>query len=346
MRRLQLQLQKSLLNSQCNLSLPFRRPLLQRTGHDSGWASHYGGLTELCHYSGMSNYMPINFSAMWQHGVFAPYIYEVTPEVLTYGIKPRIGQLVLVATGMQKELLIRRGIDNVINIGAPFVYSEPKDKKCRIRNSVLVMPAHSINNMPHANDREIDDYCEWINKKYGRLDNVYACLHSSCLKNGHFWPEFIRYGIPVVGGARHNDANSYRRMWEIFSQFDIVTTSSMGGHVYYAMAAGCKVIIEGPAISKPSEKALVENHLTWRRLRDAGMNLSPGQRTANDKIISDQLQSPTCLHELAKEYIGFQSKKHPKEIRDTLRWSRSNQLKYTVDWLAQGALNRCKKIFA
>jgi len=308
------------------LGIPKRQRLIQATGDRSGWASHYGGLRELVTHAGLMNSLPVPFDATWQHGVVEPWRYQRYPLKLLYGIRHKQERLILVFTGEQRAVLEELGYSNVHAIGAPFVYAEPIDKPKRRSDSVLVMPPHSLVGAPFEDQSQIDNYVAFVANKYKNSGNfLCASIHAACIENNQWVSEFKKMGIGVVGGANHGDANSLKRMWHLFSLFDVVTTPDIGSHVFYALACGCKVVIEGPEILRSESQGLKD--LSYRR------SLMNGEDVLNDQQLKAAKKKFTSAfgrcytnESLGKEILGFDCKKSPEEICEILGWSKSRQL--------------------
>lgn len=328
------------------LALPPRISLIQATDSSSGWISHYGGLRELANYSKIFSELPVRFNATWQHGVFAEYRYRRYPELILYGVNHKPDRLILVATQHQTSCLNSIGYTNVHAVGLPFIYAKPSNLPKRKQGSVLAMPAHSLDGSPFESEQLIDTYAMWLADKYAKqFGSMYACIHMSCIRNGQWWPAFLDKKINVVGGADHQDANSYSRMWSLFSRFDTVTTNNIGSHLYYALAAGCKVVIEGPDV--PLTKKQLMNDATYQRMAQKGMTLT-GNSEANREIelVKTTFSKPRRGIELGNDQIGACNQKSPSEVRSLLEWRKRDQICDASLSLAKDKLNLALKFKA
>jgi len=328
------------------LALPSRVALLQVSDDSTGWVSHYGGLQALENYSEILRMSPVHFNATWQHGVFTEYRYRRHPQLLVYGINHKQDRLIFVATQHQAICLNSIGYTNVHAVGLPFIYAKPSSLPKRKPGSVLAMPAHSLDGSPFENEKLIDAYAIWLSKKYAeQLDSLYACIHMSCIRNGQWWPAFLDKKINVVGGADHCDANSYSRMWALFSQFDTITTNNVGSHLYYALAAGCKVIIEGPDVPFSNHQLMSDS--TYQRMAQQGMSVT-GDSEANREreLIKAAFSTPRKWIELGNEQIGVCHQKSPSEIRNLLKWRKRDQIHNASLSLIKGHFNLALRLKA
>lgn len=313
-----------------NLGLPAHRKLTSECWEATGYASHYGGLDELTRYAGMNKNLPLRFEATWTHGIIEPWRYQRYPFQLLFGVRHDPHRLILVVDNEQKNRLTKLGYDNVHAIGSPYIYAKPRFLPRRITGSVLLMPPHTLDGAPFTDETKMQAYCDYAACKYRDAGlTVYASIHSSCIKNRLWWPIFLRNKIPVVAGADHSDANSLRRIWHLFSQFETVSSPasgvSIGSHVYYALAAGCKVVLEGPGIGYTNEQML--HDLSYRR------EIARGEDSSNDldliratQEFARQFERPASDQSLGNAMVGLHHKRSPSEIRSLLGWSRCKQI--------------------
>jgi len=308
------------------LGLPPRIRLVQVADDFTGWASHYGGLQELAGYARLFKWLPVRFKATWQHGVFSEYRYCRHPKLLLYGASHASDRLILVATEHQADCLNAIGFTNVHPVGLPFLYAQPTHLPERRLGSVLAMPAHSLDGSPFENEEMINAYATWLFRKYNdSVDTLFACIHMSCIRNNQWWPAMLGNGLRVVGGADHGDGNSYQRMWKLFARFDTVTTNRVGSHFYYALAAGCKVVIEGPDVEFSKDQIMKD--ITYQRMVQSGMSLdlsAEGEREV-ERLKSD-FGVPRQSPEIGNLSLGAGCKRSPSEIRNLLQWSKRKQI--------------------
>lgn len=142
----------------------------------------------------------------------------------------------------QVDYLSAHGYLHVRAIGLPVVYLPPR-KVSRERDSLLVMPVHSLDTTQH--NWNFERYAEEIAKLRGRFSRIVICVHTSCAKKGYWVRAFEERGFPIVFGADVGDRNSLLRMKALFSQFEFVTSNGFGSHLAYAAYFGAKPSVYG-----------------------------------------------------------------------------------------------------
>jgi hypothetical protein len=328
--RMRMALQKCLAKSDRRFLLPPRKKIFMPSNDHTGWASHYGGIHNLVTYAGLLHHLPISFNATWQHGVTLESEYRNYPYSLTYGIHHPVDRKIFVATRHQQSALNAIGYSNVYITGLPYIYAErTTEHHERVTNSILAMPAHTLEDAPFENNQAIKEYCSWVAEKYSRSEYyLHACINMSCIRNNHWWPELLESDINIVGGADFRDRNSYARMHALFKQFDIITTNSVGSHVFYALAAGCKIVIEGD-VPKYSNKQL-KCDATHVRALNANRDTMYDEHIVNERhALTSQFCAPRTDIELGNYHIGKSNKLGPREVRSLLGWGRKSQLAAT-----------------
>lgn len=316
-----------------SLGLPVRKPICNvpwdPQGSD-GWAANYGGIQVLAQHARLISGLPVSFNATWTHGILEPSAYKHSPLQLLAGIQHEHDRMILVVDAHQKSALVECGFRNVHAIGAPFVYAKPRVAPARIPGSTLLMPPHIIDDAPFDQPEQMDRYCDFAATKYHPASNplVYASLHLSCVKSGQWWPQLLKRNIPVLGGAAHSDANSYRRMWYLFSMFETISTPvtnlEVGSHVFYALAAGCRVVFEGPGIEY--SRSQLSNDLSFRRSVDNDdMYIGTASFLEDKRCFCASFSSPRADQAFGDEMVGTAFKRSPAEIRSLLGWSRREQ---------------------
>lgn len=314
------------------LGIPRRASVKNASNGKTGWASHYGGVSELARYANLNLKLPVPFEATWMHGIIEPWRYNRYPLQLLYGFKHDKSRLILVCNDEQKKVLNSIGYTNVHAIGAPYVYAAPEVCPKRLMGSVLVMPPHTIDGAPFLKQSELEGYADYIVHKYGqsRLD-IYACIHAACIRNGQWASLFQDRKIPVLSGADPFDNNSLRRMWHIFSLFETLSTPEIGSHVFYALAAGCKVIIEGPEVTRYEAQLLKDG--SFRKAIANKENLRKDKGVSSEKLaFIKQFQTENDDFALGRDMVGIEFKRTPTEIRELLGWSLRRQLMFMPQW--------------
>lgn len=182
----------------------------------------------------------------WTHGCHynSPYFIECLARF------PRLGGNYLVGTREQRGFLMDNGFENVYAVGNPIVYA-PETAVSRRLGSLLVMPPHLTSHTKVAFAEA--DYIEYIESIRDQFTQVVCCVSLTCWEAGGWGKAFEKIGIPCIRGAGINDTNALYRMRSIFDGFEYMTTNSMGSHIAYASALGCKVSVAGPLMGLKRE---------------------------------------------------------------------------------------------
>jgi hypothetical protein len=309
------------------LELPQRLPIPYDTNEATGWAGHYGGILELYrHAKGLRGLHP-GFDATWQHGIVEPWRYQENPYQLLSGIKHPLDRLVLVATVSQRDVLARIGYCNVHAVGSPYAYAQPQSKPKRVSGSVLYMPAHSIDGSSQNLGNHALDYCDYLEQeRTNGSKDLYVCLHMACLRNRFFWPTLRSRGIPIIAGADYCDGRAYRRMWHLFSRFETVSTNTLGSHIFYALAAGCRVKYSGPA-HKLTEADLANDASFKRSVANGEVFMNNPNWKAKTESFLQSLSTGASNPTLGQSLIGLENVQSPWRIRTLLGWGYSRQMR-------------------
>lgn len=203
-----------------------------------GEADFYGISSLLAEKIGLP-FVPFHI-ASWKHG----WLYADLKYVEQIIGNRRSENNVFVPLKQHQDFLKPRGI-TATAVGLPFLYVEDFDNLSVVRqkNSLLVMPPHSIPTSSHTWNEE--KYAQEINALKSDFDIIVVCLYQSCIEKGLWIKAFEQYDIPWIIGARSDDKNSLIRMNRIFRSFEYMTTNSIGSHIVYASYCGCKVSIYG-----------------------------------------------------------------------------------------------------
>jgi hypothetical protein len=319
-----------LRTSDQGLGLPPRCKVFSTAWDESGYASHYGGVDLLARHTGLrpSRFLP--FEAAWVHGILEPWTYDKYPLNILCGVRHGSEKTIFVANEHQRRALVKVGYVNTHSIGSPFAYARPAWQPTRIKGSVLLMPPHTLDGNPFENTEIMEAYCiDAINRYRGSAPRLYACLHMSCIRNHLWWPTLLKHGISVVAGADHSDGHSYVRMWRLFSLFDIISTPpsnlGVGSHVFYALAAGCKVVIEGSLVAY-DQSQLLKDASYQRALANQEDDVNDPEMQAERRRFEQSFAEPRMDRALGEAAIGLHCKRSPAEIRALLGWSRREQL--------------------
>lgn len=288
----------------------------------SGRRHGYGDLQVAANYIGLDR--PRTFFAReWQHGWIQPQR-NIHPEFVIgsdgRSYHRRGSHRFFVARDDQVHYLRAMGYRDVHAIGLPIVYlSKPNVE--RLKNSLLVMPVHSLPETAEDWSRDSAEYKDYLAEVVPQFETVYACVHPSCLEKGHWATDLESIGIRVVAGAHPADQNSLARMAYLLAQFEHLTTNDFGSHVAYGSFFGCKVSVAGP---RP----------TWRRsfavdefYKNAPKVLDIVEEWYLENAIAKQFPEFLCEPGAARPQetwgawqLGAQSKRSPGELKKLFGW--------------------------
>lgn len=268
-------------------------------------------------YCGFDEPPNIRVKGEWQHGWHPPE-HNVHPELVigSNGLslltchKKRFW----VARKDQADYLKSAGYRKVAAIGMPIIYL-PKIEVAREKDSLLVMPVHSLASTTHNWDFE--KYADEINLIKNNFSRVVACIHPDCIAKNYWAPSLTARGIPIISGAHLKDRNSLLRMALLFSRFEFVTTNGFGSHLVYSAFFGAKPSIFG-SLAKYS-KVDFQKDLIYNNCPDL---LSIVIRMTSEKYLR-QVYGNFFLnpweadkkHQWAEFQLGLQHKCNPKQLR-------------------------------
>jgi hypothetical protein len=204
-------------------------------------------------------------------------------------------------------------------IGLPIAYL-PDLKYQRKPNSLLVMPTHSLDYTEHS--WKFEEYARQIFEIKKDVDAVWACIHTSCIKNGYWVNQFLECGIPIIEGVHANDRNSLERIRALASQFEFITTNGFGSHIAYGSAFGAKVSIFG----KFSEFR-TEDYSNCPFFQTYPGLLEKAETLNSELFLKSQLTEFFCHPREAEErvewgleQIGYNNRISPSEMRRCFGW--------------------------
>jgi hypothetical protein len=232
-----------------------------------------------------------------------------------------------VARKDQEDYLRSQGFKDVHAIGHPITYIDSLSEVKRIKNSLLVMPAHSL---PKTSEdwRETDlCYANFLCDCIKEFDYVALCLHISDINKGN-WKN-LKEVIPLTfEGAIPNDRNSYLRMGQLFSYFEYVTSNEFGSHVAYASYFGAKVSVCGPRIKwKKHDYESLEFYKNSPHLLNIMEDWHVNNRYMEwyPQFCCSPREAKTHV-EWAKWELGSQYKRTQIELKKLLNWTKYGQV--------------------
>ena len=287
--------------------LPLREPIALRSEAD------FYGIGQLIAEKLGKRRAPRSRTA-WQHGwVIDP----VTDPRQIIGDHPR-NHRILVSNRSIADYLRQHGID-AIPVGLPFAYSDDVDVP-RLPNSLLVMPAHVTKHSEHSVDENA--YVNFIAEQAIGFDHVLVCVSQQCADRGFWVDAFADHGLDYVVGAGINDRNALQRLKCLLSQFQTMTTNAVGSHSLYAGFCGCRVSLSGP------EHVISRHDLVKEPFYQQHPDLvdSVLERSSRVSLVEryphlDRLpRDAIACQDWARETIGADCCRQPKEIANLLRW--------------------------
>lgn len=222
-------------------------------------ANRYGFTSDLKKKFGINSYYkPL---ADWDHG----WTYVQTPHIDYFKVQLS-KKLNFVVSNYEKANNIKKYTRNKVYLAPlPFYFyynnslcpSNQVDKK----DKLLVMPAKTLNfaelnkkNFLHFQKEFIKNILDFKNE----FREIVICVHSNDFSE---WKNIIgKNKIKIIGGANPLDINSYKRMYQIFSNFEYMTTNFFGSHIVYAACMGIKVSLNSELIDYKINESKIINH--------------------------------------------------------------------------------------
>ncbi len=282
----------------------------------------YGNLFIAAKYCGFK-IPPLPINGEWQHGAIIPER-NIHPEFVIgsdgKSYSRRNLSIFYVARDDQKKYLESCGYKNVYAIGLPIIYLEKPNIE-KYKNSLLIMPIHSL---PETVDNFNSlAYANYIDQIAPQFNEIALCVHSSCMKKGHWMQPFIDRGISIIEGADEKDINSLDRMAHLFCRFEYVTTNGFGSHMIYAAFFGAKVSISGPA-----EKFDRNSYIDVPFYKNAPEILNILEHWNQEDIIKKAypflyVDPHDAIQHIfwASDQLGLDMKKKPEELRKLFDWT-------------------------
>jgi hypothetical protein len=277
----------------------------------------YGAGFVAANYCGLHD-TPKQINGYWEHGWLSHHRL-IDPRV-AFGVVEQKHTKETCWVGTQKiAYYLRANGYRAQAIGLPIAYLEPKSYK-RKKNSLLVMPAHSLDYTQH--EWKFSEYADAIISICNDFEFTAACIHPSCIKHGYWVKEFQKAGIPIICGANANDLNALERVRALMSQFEFVTTNAYGSLLAYGSAFGAKVSIFGKYCNyKANEFSNTPFYQNQPGLIDKTVDL------LNEKIVRSVYPDFFCHPIEAKqrvewglEQIGWSNRISPAEMRRCFGW--------------------------
>lgn len=297
------------------LQLPSKKLINLRGEIDYYGASYI--LSEYCGINLLNN--PSLGNVAWIHGWLPDFKIDTDPRIVTAQNFQNKKQLILTSKLAAESYLRKNGYSNTYAIGLPVVYLKQR-KIERLKNSLLVMPGHSLDYTTH-NHWKFDKYVEEIEQISKYFKYIYICVHPSCLKHGYWAPHFQAKGYKIIEGIDLYDRNSLYRLQYLMSTFEYVTTNSFGSHIAYAAYFGAKVSIYGSYAEYLEEDFSNDPfYLVNPDLLPKVLYLTSYQKVK--KELNELFVEPqeAIIRQSWGEYeVGLENKKKPSEIKKILQ---------------------------
>jgi hypothetical protein len=295
-------------------------PLLQ-TPLQGPYTAMYGSDVVAARYCGFRK-SPSPPLGLWMHGWY--------PETRSLDRPERLFDVTManlreeqywVTTERQAKFLRRLGFPRSTPIGLPLVYV-PKPAVARERDSLLVMPAHSLPASDRA--RGTSDYVASISALKSTFRRICVCINAHDWIWGNWVHEFQTAGFEVIRGA--GDISSLEHMASLFSQYEFVTTNGFGSLIAYASAFGAKASFYGPF-----------SEVSIDSLKNVSFFIdNPDLRSVEVKCLEE-----SYCREMFPEFFC-----HPAEARERVEWGRAeigwqnkvppDELRHLFGWSALG----------
>lgn len=204
-------------------------------------------------------------------------------------------------------------------IGLSYCYL-PEKSYLRRQNSLLVMPAHSLEYTKHS--WKFEEYADAIDNIRDRFETVAICIYPACFKKGYWVESFKKRGYPIIEGAHADDRNSLERVRSLMSQFEYVTTNAFGSCIAYAAGFGAKISIYGPLAEIKKRDVVADPYwLESPGLVEIGLNVLSAKFLISQN--PDLFTSPDRAlqrTEWGRQQMGFENKVSPAEMRRLFGW--------------------------
>gem|GEM_PF-1382328 len=219
-------------------------------------------------------------------------------------------------------------------IGLSYCYL-PEKSYVRRPNSLLVMPAHSLEYTKHS--WKFEEYADAIDSIRNCFEAVAICVYPACFKKGYWVESFRKRGYPIIEGAHALDRNSLERVRALMSQFEYVTTNAFGSCIAYAAAFGAKVSIYGPLAEIKKEDVVADPYwLASPGLADIGLDvLSAKSLVSEIPELSTTPVKAIDRTEWGRRQLGFENKVSPAEMRRLFGWDFAGRMKRQTRILIQ-----------
>ena len=211
----------------------------------------YGAKDMLMDYANLpSNYLTLKSEIVWSHG-WIPSLENFDPDLIVAEsgqVSEQANFTYLVARQDQQEALEGFGLDSVFAVGLPYAYalSHYPHAINRRGRSLLIMPAwHGVGTPDVEISARDEEYISSLKPYLGEFEETLVTFNCDDFASGRR-EAWERAGFSVSIGGCSDDPTSLKRLVDLFTGFEFMTTNGFGSHIAYAAASGCKVSVFGP----------------------------------------------------------------------------------------------------
>jgi hypothetical protein len=304
--------------TEINFGLPPNDPIPLRAEID-----YYGASSVLSRYCGVDLADKPLEQIAWSHGWIPDFYIDSDPRLVTGQSLFDKNQTLFASKVSIADYLKSSGHANTHAIGLPLTYLKEK-RIARLKNSLLVMPAHSLDYTTH-DSWKFAEYVAEIESISKHFEHIYICIHPSCFKRGYWVKEFQAKGFEIIEGMHLYDKNALYRLQQLMSTFEYVTTNSFGSHIAYGAYFGAKVSIFGSYAEFKEEDFDSDPFYTLHKdILETSIELISKPRIERElpAFFTTPIEAPVRI-EWGRYEVGADDKKSPREIRAlfNLDWS-------------------------
>jgi hypothetical protein len=253
---------------------------------------------------------------IYSHGWVPDYFLNSDPRIIYGHSFLAKSQFILTSKKSISDYLTLCGYQNVHPIGLPVVYVK-ETKAQRIKNSLLVMPAHSLDYTTH-NHWKFEEYVQEIDKFRKYFKEVCICVHPSCIKNNYWIHEFKSKGYKIIEGVNVYDRNALIRLKTLLESFEYVTTNTFGSLIPYAAFFGAKVSVYGNYCDLKEVDVVNDPfYANNKDLIDKSINLTSQQVFSNyyEKLFVEPMKAEKDI-DWGRYEVGYTHKKTGRELQE------------------------------
>jgi len=229
----------------------------------------------------------------------------------------------LVATKPLENFLRGNNYPLAKAVGDPFIYTQEANVE-RIPKSLLIVPWHSIKetNSKHYQSSKKLFLPEKLDILKEKFSTIVACLGGFCVQRKNYIKIYEDAGIPWITGAWLHDAYALQRMRNIFSQFEYVSTNSMGSHIPYAGYCGCKVSYYGKGQNlKPKDFLKIPVYKMFPKLTEIIINENRFEKLKEKySFLFSTIENSATIKDWSNDELGLENKILHHELAKLVGW--------------------------